>query len=256
MKPVRLGDVRRRLSESGVLDRAARSGLLRPVAALGGLDLIAQLHGTDKSARYHGFTRWYRRHLGPLRREPLTLLEIGVGGDDDASRGGSSLRMWRDYLPAASIYGVDVHRKDLHGLGPRVQLLQADQSRPEDMRRVLACTGRPDVVIDDGSHVGEHVWCTFRVLFPALAEGGWYVIEDLHTSFLDGYGSRDQWPIGVVLDAAIASQDSDPVVTRLEARTGAEATDVAEVHVYPGIAFVQKRRTRAASEELDITQSQ
>jgi demethylmacrocin O-methyltransferase len=43
--------------------------------------------------------------------------------------------------------------------------------------------GGLDIVIDDGSHINEHVIASFRTLFPLLAEGGIYAIEDTQTSY-------------------------------------------------------------------------
>src|SRR5215207_5665807 len=82
------------------------------------------------------------------------------------SSAGGSLRLWRDYFARSTILGVDVQPKVLD-LGDRVRFVQADQSRRCELDRVLETAGRrPDVVIDDGSHVGEHVRTTFDVLFP------------------------------------------------------------------------------------------
>ena len=39
------------------------------------------------------------------------------------------------------------------------------------------------VFIDDGSHVPAHVATSFYALFPRLADGGLYVIEDVQTAF-------------------------------------------------------------------------
>ena len=36
-----------------------------------------------------------------------------------------------------------------------------------------------DVIIDDGSHASFDQQVTLRELFPLLADGGWYFIEDL-----------------------------------------------------------------------------
>jgi hypothetical protein len=47
-----------------------------------------------------------------------------------------------------------------------------------------------DIIIDDGSHVNEHVITSFRTLFPYLQDGGIYVIEDLHTSYWPEYGGN------------------------------------------------------------------
>ncbi len=55
-----------------------------------------------------------------------------------------------------------------------------------------------DLVIDDGSHEPGHQLKTLVKLFPRVAPGGLYVIEDIETSYWDaqgasiyGYGLRD-----------------------------------------------------------------
>lgn len=232
--------LRKALDNSRALDRLSAVGALRPLSWVGALDVLAQAYGTDKSSRYNGYTRWYTRHLGDLRGEPVTLIELGVGGYARSDRGGRSLRMWRDYMRKARVFGVDVYEKRLIGLGSRVEVLRADQSSPDDLAAVLAHTGPPDVVIDDGSHVGEHIWRSFRALFPALRSGGWYVIEDFRSSFLEGFGAADRRPIWVALEGAIAVQDLGPSLVERGRSSSAEVIGASEVHVYPSIAFIRK----------------
>ena len=38
---------------------------------------------------------------------------------------------------------------------------------------------RFDIVIDDGSHILEHIIKTFTHIFPHVKKGGYYFIEDL-----------------------------------------------------------------------------
>src|ERR1700694_5546089 len=71
------------------------------------LDWLARWYGTDKGPSSHGYTVHYQRHLEARRREPLIILEIGVGGEN-TNTGGVSLRMWRSFFPAATIIGVDI----------------------------------------------------------------------------------------------------------------------------------------------------
>src|SRR5262249_13206725 len=65
------------------------------------LDALAIRHSADKSSKVHGYTRVYEKHFGPIRNEPVVLLEIGVGS-------GASLRTWRDYFNRAQLYGLDM----------------------------------------------------------------------------------------------------------------------------------------------------
>lgn len=141
-----------------------------------GLDAIGIRHGTDKSSRNHGYLPIYDRELSSLRAKTVTLLEIGVSG-------GSSLRMWHEYFPQGRIFGVDPDAAALAHAGDRTQVLLADQSDPEGLRKVVAPHGPFDVVIDDGSHIWAHQISALRSLLPLVRPGGCYIIEDLHTSY-------------------------------------------------------------------------
>jgi hypothetical protein len=43
-------------------------------------------------------------------------------------------------------------------------------------------------VLDDGSHVMQHIVTTFGFLYPRTANDGVYLVEDLHTAYWDEYG--------------------------------------------------------------------
>ena len=145
------------------------------------LSQVALRHGTDKADNcVH-----YETYLAGLRDQPITLLEIGIGGGPDPSSGGASLRTWRDYFPHARIAGLDIHDKSPHAQD-RVQVFQGDQSNAASLRAVAERLGELDVVIDDGSHFSAHITLTFETLFPALKKGGLYFVEDVGTSY---------WPV-------------------------------------------------------------
>lgn len=135
------------------------------------------------------YLAFYDRVLGDLARRsrdgeltrPLRLLEIGV-------LGGGSLDLWRQFLgDEAVIFGVDVDVAcSLITAGGQIRI--GSQADRDFMQSVVAEMGGVDVVIDDGSHQVDHVITTLRTLFPLLADGGLYVIEDLGTSYLPEYG--------------------------------------------------------------------
>src|SRR5271170_1429148 len=64
------------------------------------LNKLALIYGTDKSGE-HFYTQHYVRYFAPLRKKPLTILEIGVGGYSNLSEGAQSLRMWKRFFPNA-----------------------------------------------------------------------------------------------------------------------------------------------------------
>ncbi len=153
-----------------------------------GLTDIARRHGTDK-ADGHSYTDFYEDLLAPLRDKPIRLLEIGIGGYEDPMAGGASLRMWKEYLPCATIVGLDY--VDKSGLAEdRIIIVQGDQSDSGSLLDVVERHGPFDVIIDDGSHVNRHVINTFETLFPTLADGGLYVVEDLQTAYWPEFGGR------------------------------------------------------------------
>jgi len=150
------------------------------------LTRIALRHGTDKWGA-HFYTPVYHRLFAHLRDKPVRLLEIGIGGYEFARLGGASLAMWADYFPHGQILGIDLFAKTLD-LGPRVAVRQGSQDDAAFLRRMSAEHGPFDIVVDDGSHVPAHVVASFQVLFPLLADGGLYVIEDVQTTFWPNFG--------------------------------------------------------------------
>jgi hypothetical protein len=150
------------------------------------LTRLAIRHGTDKWGP-HFYTPVYHSLFSHLREKPVRLLEIGVGGYGYSSIGGNSLAMWADYFPDGKIVGIDIAEKKLE-LGPRITLRRGSQDDPAFLQRISGEFGPFDIVIDDGSHVPAHVTKSFSTLFPLIADGGLYVIEDVQTSFWPQWG--------------------------------------------------------------------
>jgi cephalosporin hydroxylase len=147
---------------------------------------IAARHDTDKGV---DFTSVYHSLLSHVREAPLRLLEIGLYN-------GGSLRMWREYLPNATLHGMDVDRRtlayELEIPGTKVRLV--DQADARALRAFVdELGGGYDVIVDDGGHTMEQQIVSFEVLFPHVVSGGIYIIEDLGTSYFVEYGGR---PIG------------------------------------------------------------
>jgi len=154
---------------------------LRSHFVAGDLTRLARLHKTDKAGG-HRYTEHYERFFRPIRRRRLRILEIGIGGYRDPYAGGESLRTWKHYFPNSEICGIDLHEKRLPP-ERRIRVFQGSQVDEAFLRRVVQEMGGLDIVIDDGSHRNEHVIGTFRILFPLLAPGGIYAVEDTQTSY-------------------------------------------------------------------------
>lgn len=153
------------------------------------LTQLAKEFKTDKWGR-HYYTPHYERHLGHLKNEQFTLLEIGIGGYARERQGGASLRMWSRFFPHAQVFGLDIEDKSFVDQD-RIRTYRGSQADPALLQRIASDAERLEVVIDDGSHRPEHIRATFTVLFPLLNDGGIYVIEDTQTSYWPEFGGSE-----------------------------------------------------------------
>ena len=134
---------------------------------------IFDKHRCDKGSARHRYDRVYEPLLSGLRDSPITLLEIGVFT-------GASLAAWLEYLPLATVIGVDTFQRmrpvDVEILRhPRVQWFRCDSTLqlPADLAAI-----RADVIIDDGNHTPAAQLATLRNFRPLLKTAGRYFIED------------------------------------------------------------------------------
>ena len=140
--------------------------------------------GTDK-AKFHGYTRHYHELLKEFRYKHLFFLELGFGGYEWPDAGGESVRMWREYAPNWDIVSVDVYPKNVGQLVPYdgVTFYQCSQTDTIALSSIMNTHGRPKIVLDDASHVSALTTMSFNILWPHLTPGGWYIVEDIGTSY-------------------------------------------------------------------------
>lgn len=163
--------------------------LLRDILAFGhGVDLtkLARVYHTDKCRGHQ-----HPPHFQKFKNKKIRLLEIGVGGYDNPKEGGNSLRMWKKYFPKGHIFGIDLYDKSFLE-EKRIKIFQGSQADESFLEGVVKQTGPLDLIINDGSHINEHVIKNFLFLFPHLTNGGIYVIEDTQTSYWPEFGGNNQ----------------------------------------------------------------
>lgn len=150
------------------------------------LSLLAKWSGTDKAGS-HSYTEHYMHHFQKFRNKKIVLLEIGVGGYSHPKLGGGSLIMWKKYFPRGRIYAIDIYDKSALQ-ERRIKIFKGSQVDKKFLETVVNETGQPDIIIDDGSHLNEHVIESFKLLFPKLKDGGVYAIEDIQTAYWEDFG--------------------------------------------------------------------
>jgi SAM-dependent methyltransferase len=137
------------------------------------LEDCAKAWVTDKGCIGHHYLDAYERYCAPMQQTATNVLEIGV-------LRGESHRMWRDYFPHATVWGLDSDRQYIRdvNLGERIILYEGNQNDPQTMNELWAA-GPFDLIVDNGSHIPQHQIFSFQQLFSALKPGGVYIIEDI-----------------------------------------------------------------------------
>ena len=164
------------------------------------LTQLAEHHGVDKCpAISHSYTPVYDTLLSPLRKTTKSVLEIGIGNVPlmkpivgEHYKPGASLRMWRDYFPNAQVIGCDIMRSVLFNDEERIKTFFVDQSNTLSllalMDAVKPITSQFDIIVDDGSHIEEHMSLSFRTLWKFIKpNGGIYIIEDVKRASIDSF---------------------------------------------------------------------
>jgi 8-demethyl-8-alpha-L-rhamnosyltetracenomycin-C 2'-O-methyltransferase len=110
-------------------------------------------------------------------------LEIGIKKRAKNVIGCESLHLWSHFFPMARIVGfdiIDVH--DLQMQNPKFELYSVDCRKLVDLEGMLLSKSiKPDIVVDDGAHTPESHQVAFGAIFPKMASGSHYFIEDLQT---------------------------------------------------------------------------
>lgn len=140
-------------------------------------------NSTDKCPRVHNYVGVYDIFLTSMRHTATDILEIGI-------LKGRSMHLWADYFSVATIHGVDiVDKTHLKLPAGRARTYIGDQSSRKDLRSVVEKAGTKfDLILDDGGHTMEQQQISMGFLFPYLKGGGYYIIEDVHTSFVGHNG--------------------------------------------------------------------
>ena len=130
---------------------------------------LCDKHGSDKSVR-HDYTRYYAAIFRPIREKVTRVFELGIFC-------GSSLRMWADYFPNATIVGADIDPGMVSAArGERIETYLCDETT---QRQVSALPGDFDIMIDDALHTFQDNVRFFEWSKHKLRPGGIYIMEDL-----------------------------------------------------------------------------
>ncbi|PRD58420.1 class I SAM-dependent methyltransferase [Phyllobacterium myrsinacearum] len=179
----------------------------------------------------------YERHFSRYVNRPVVFLEIGCGE-------GGSLQMWKQYLgPLATIIGIDVRAECANFEEDQIHIRIGDQSDTGFLASVLAEFGAPDIVLDDGSHVMEHVSATFQFLYPRMVRDGVYFVEDLHTAYWEEYSGGYKRPGSFIEHCKDMIDELNAEHTRGAVPESDFSRGTLSMHFYDSCAVFEKGRT-------------
>jgi len=134
------------------------------------LEDLNKTHLSDKGGKHPYLKKYYSKVFGPIRNQSLHIMEVGIYH-------GASLKLWKDYFPKSTLYGVDIkNRKTFFENLDRLNLFVGRSDSASTYKNV---TGQFDIIIDDGNHRAKTQIPTFEILWPKLKNKGLYIIEDI-----------------------------------------------------------------------------
>jgi hypothetical protein len=147
------------------------------------LNKLAIHRGTDKSSEINNYCDKYEKYLPFKRDQSISILEIGV-------LNGQSLLTWKDYFYESKIVGLDINPdcKQFEDDKNNISIEIGSQVDHVFLNDVMREHGPFDMILDDGSHMNDHVIFSFEHLFQSVKSGGVYVVEDVSTSYYEVYG--------------------------------------------------------------------
>lgn len=134
--------------------------------------------GADK-ATDHLFTEFYDEVFSQY--DSPRILEVGV-------HMGASINMYLEYFKSPYVVGMDIQQKV--DTANKWKFVLGDQTNIHDLSK---CVEKEpfDIIIDDGGHTMRQQQITFGYLLNYVKSGGYYILEDLHTSFHPEYIETD-----------------------------------------------------------------
>jgi demethylmacrocin O-methyltransferase len=137
-------------------------------------------HNTDK-ATYHLYTDHYDEIFAQYNNP--RILEIGVADF-------GSISTYLEYYDNPYVVGMDIEDKTRY-VNSQWKFVQGDQTNINDLEKCILGEDFFDIIIEDGGHTMKQQQITFGYLINHIKSGGFYILEDLHTSLRPIYIDSD-----------------------------------------------------------------
>ena len=139
-----------------------------------------------QGVKHTSYFETYDILFNSYQNKEIVFVEVGI-------QGGGSLFAWKEYFgPKARIIGIDLNpaAKVLREQGFEVFI--GDQANEDFWVEFFSVVGTVDIILDDGGHTYEQQIRTVEACLPNVKDGGLVVVEDTHTSYMDGFGPKSR----------------------------------------------------------------
>lgn len=139
---------------------------------------------TDKNTS-HSYINTYERIFSSKKNDKNNILEIGIGEPKQNKENGGSIKLWHDYFPNSTIYGLDIHHisnvNDCIKNNDRIKLITSVDAYNKTFieNTFIKNDIKFDIMIDDGPHTLDSMVFFVKNYLPLLNDNGVFVIEDI-----------------------------------------------------------------------------
>ena len=215
------------------------------------LHTLGTNHGTDKVDNNHTFNHKsyldiYETHFSDIRLDVTSILEIGV-------KHGKSLKVWLEYFPNATVYGIDINPNCKRLESDRVKIFIGSQDDEAFLSHLTTICPSFDIIIDDGSHINELTLKSFNYLRHFVTSGGIYIIEDTLCTYLNLHDYLGRWSGELVANKNNGKnldnnrEDMDSFITNcsheidrnLTLPTESSSRKIEYIHIHPGLIILK-----------------
>ena len=137
-----------------------------------------------KSIKHTTYFEVYDELFSKYRNKKITFVEIGI-------LGGGSLFMWRNFFGhKARIIGIDLNPSAKKWTKYGFEIFIGDQSDTNFWKIFKKKVGKIDIILDDGGHRYIDQITSIECILNNIKHNGLIVVEDTHTSYMDGFGDK------------------------------------------------------------------
>lgn len=193
---------------------------------------------TNTGKRIHKWLHYfdiYERHFARFRNQSPVIVEIGVFG-------GGSLSMWKEYFGEGSrIIGVDINPACKDYEDKDIEIFIGSQDDPSLIESIFSKYPNIDIVLDDGSHMMNHMIASFNLFYDRINQNGIYMVEDTHTCYWDDYNGGLKHPDSFIEFAKNKIDSLNATHTRGELPTSEFTQSTSSISYYDSIVVFEKK---------------